>query len=193
MALVLFIALACKDFDSETSTKSQIDVNQLIILKSEKDIDSQKQLYTELNQYEKNFIWKERITTFISNNSLTTQQENHLKSLVDMLSSELFESKNVVKIREIEKKWTPMAFTLFNKDELRELLGGLNKETLKKSNTRDGKARVSASGCGCNGDSMFDCAGCNAQDACQSSGSGCGFLWGYSCSKSCYIPPVNEK
>ena len=44
IALVLFVALACKDFDSETSTKFQIDVNQLIILKSEKDIDSQKQL-----------------------------------------------------------------------------------------------------------------------------------------------------
>lgn len=156
-------------------------------------MDIQKSIYTKLNSHEKHFIWQERINTYIQINTLTTEQESHLKNLVALLNSELFDSENVIKIREIEKKWVPKAFTLFNKEELRELLGGLNKETIEKGNKKSDKVRVSASGCGCNGDSMFDCAGCNAQDACQSSSSDCGFLWGYSCSKSCYIPPKNEE
>ena len=146
-----------------------------------------------MNQYEKSFIWKDRIQTYIDNNVLSSEQVKHLNDLLNMVNPKLFDSESPSKVRLIEQQWTPKALTLFQKEELRGLLGGLNKEVVQNKKTiKTNNLRAMASGCGCNGNSMFDCRGCNAQDACQGSGSGCGFMWAYSCEKSCYIPPVNE-
>uniref|UniRef100_UPI003BA4DAF8 hypothetical protein n=1 Tax=Emticicia sp. TaxID=1930953 RepID=UPI003BA4DAF8 len=57
LALFIIILISCK-YSDETQPKEQINEHQLIVLKSEKDVDTQKSIYTKLNSHEKHFIWQ---------------------------------------------------------------------------------------------------------------------------------------
>jgi hypothetical protein len=105
------------------------------------------------------------------------------------LNEKVFEDgeSNAQLLRKIELEWSKKAFIHFNKIEIKGLLTSLSPLSYQASN-QNKNARILAGSCECNGGSFFDCDTCNGA-SCRGSGSGCGFLWAYSCVKTCAIPP----
>ena len=187
--LPFFLLFACGQLENRIDTSSPVDTKLVYNILSEPDAQMRKQLYVKLNASEKIYIWKDRIDNFIANSNLNEQQKNHLALLKAKLNSELFNGdENTAK--KLEREWGKTAFEIFDKEEIKGVLGSLR--PLKNQISSNSTVSTSAADCGCNGDSWFDCSACNKSDPCSKDSDGCGFLLLYSCNQSCYLPPQNQ-
>lgn len=185
------IVVGCHSMDSNLNFTKEIDENLIMQTMTAPDAGLQKSMYNNLTIKEKSYIWQDRITSFIEKNELTANQKEQLILLKDKLTPAFFELP-VENVKRVEKEWGNEALKIFDKKDLIVLLGSLGDVPNLNANTKKANGRVLVAECACNGDSMFDCSACNTQDACTRTSHGCGFVFYYSCEKSCSIAPVDQ-
>lgn len=184
--LFFFFVVLLSSCNQIVDYTDKIDISSVEQVKSNKNSVYQREVYLKLNKYEKHYIWNERIEYFLKRD-ISKEQQRLLLELKASISPDLFEMSddNRMKVRNLERSWGKKAFEVFPRDDLYYAFGTLDSPTLIHSNLRMTAGRS----CQCNGDSWFDCSACNPQDPCDTTNSGCGFLFYFSCNQSCTIPP----
>lgn len=189
--LTLLMAFSCKKETSESGI-DQLMVSEFKTLQTR---EQQKVAYPLLGADEKYYLWHEHISGFVGSNSLTQQQNDHLKKLLDELRPEFFASAPTVNedFRTFSADWLKTAATLFRRSELLPIINSITLPTIKTVTGVDTKADL-AGGCDCNVASdtftvcgMWETEKCRSSSttSCRASMEGCGFLWTDSCNGAC--------
>ncbi|MBX9782634.1 MAG: bacteriocin fulvocin C-related protein [Chitinophagaceae bacterium] len=150
-----------------------------------KTTEAQRITFAEiLTPSQKNQVWQSRINKMIKENTLTDIQKGLMLELKQKLNITIFESnsKRDEFMSSFVLDWQKRAIPVIGYDLLFKYLANIDDVQTKES-------LAARSGCNCNSTSSFSCIGRNECDnpACNSSDSGCGFLWLYECNGRCTL------
>lgn len=197
---VILVIVSCSKHFKDTEHVNKQLVSQLLTLDN---INKQIIAYRTLNEYEKAYIWKQKLSAWIQSENLLNEQADLVQELINNITPEVFimgSKENLYFKNFYSKNWETRAFKVISVENTFKMVETIRAK--KNSNiimsVKPAQYNVNSSispdlyalpDCSCNsanscGSMYCDCS--TASSHCTASTWGCGFLWLSSCGGWCF-------
>lgn len=194
LLILLFCLLVFSCAENENILDNEIvDLNKINQVVNTINLGEQKILYSMLNKDEMFTLWNNKLNTIVSSRLLNERQTSLIKNFTSNLKSNYF-IKNSDEELYFKTVFIPQYLKSLKKEFSINQIGEIFYNIPNKVIIDDGDSTIKKN-CDCNRNSMASCVWLNSNtckevETCQSTFSGCGFLWAYSCNGKCY-PVLN--
>ncbi len=184
---LIILAISCTK--KENATKSEDLLIEDVL--SLKNVESQRLAFSQLlTPQQQSDVWHRRINQMMKENVLNQKQKDVVLLLKANLNSDVFGNpqKRDEFLNQFVNSWQKEAMNHLGYALIYKYF-----VNIKNANTANDEEIPpydnGLSGCNCNTSSSFSCIGRNecTNSYCNSSNSGCGFLWLYSCNARCQL------
>ncbi|RZK10942.1 MAG: hypothetical protein EOO46_08715 [Flavobacterium sp.] len=203
ICIVAMGMLSCSTDQTNDANLNEADALKMeSVLKSNGDQESQKVVYRLLNENEKFLLWKNRFDVLSQESQLKASQRVLFRELRDRLKVSFFSDtgndekeyfKNIFVPNYLERLEDEFTF-----NEINLVFYSLNAYSISPGRINElqefdpndrGSSGDAAKDCNCNKGSLFGCGAsqsCGSR-TCESSSTGCGFLWAWECNGNCNL------